>query len=174
MSLADATLNRAPGRYARAVAPLEYVWEKTNSAVVSLASGAGPIQQRLVSAAHTLMLLKPEDFGTDDLRLQWSSIMESLTALDALAGDEGSLEATVSRMSEDQATSIASDIATLNGLHLLHMLDAAERGVIVCSECQNRWNGAGEEIEAQWLVNQDGAGALNLFCPNCARREFRA
>lgn len=46
------------------------------------------------------------------------------------------------------------------------MLEAAERGVSVCSECQVRWNGAGEEVEAEWLVYRDGAGALTMFCRN--------
>lgn len=154
------------------VASPDYVWEKTNSAVDSLATSAQPIQQRLVGAAMALTLLSPEDFDTEALRMRWSSIMESLTALDALAGDEGSFEATIGRMSDDQATSIANDIATLHGLHVLHVLEAAERRVIVCSECQVRWNGAGDEVEAEWLVHQDGGGGLSLFCPRCRQHEF--
>jgi hypothetical protein len=90
----------------------DYERQRLGQAVHVLAVSAAPIQKRLEYAFdgfHTLInhgLHKPER------QAQFESIVERMTAREAV-GREGSVAATVSRFSDDEASAIAREIADL-------------------------------------------------------------
>jgi hypothetical protein len=149
---------------------MDYAWEKLTQAVDSL-TGVEPLQKRLVGAGIALMLLDPEQFHDDGERARWSSIMERLTARQDVANaSEGTFAATARTMSDDEARSLAREIRELHGLHVLSLIEGAERNVVVCSSCGiRRHGGTGTESdEERWLVRDAGIGSLTLLCPRCA------
>ncbi len=107
--------------------PMDYVWEKTSAAVRYLATGTGTIQQRLVSVGMALHLLQSDDFQNNEELARWSSIMERLTALQELAGDEGSLEKSALALSDEQAYAVARDVLLLHEAHWSNLLEQAKR-----------------------------------------------
>jgi lipase chaperone LimK len=60
---------------------------------------------------HTLDA-NDEDFPTQELRDQFTSILAALTCVPA-EGDEGSLQASVRKMTDDEATQVAEEIFDL-------------------------------------------------------------
>lgn len=90
----------------------EYVGEKLAEAVHALATGTGPLRQRLFSAAVATSTLQPRDFADEQSRAAFGAIREMLTRHEALA-DEGRVGATLARMSDDEARSVAKRIVEL-------------------------------------------------------------
>jgi hypothetical protein len=61
----------------------------------------GTSRARLLNAALVLLTLDPRDFTDDATRLRFSSLRDTLSAVEG-KGDEGSFEATISRLSDEQ------------------------------------------------------------------------
>lgn len=91
----------------------EYVREKLAQAVHALATSTEPLHQRLFLAALATSTLQPRDFVDDRSRAGFGAIREMLTRHEALA-DEGRVGATLARMSDDEARSVAQRILELD------------------------------------------------------------
>jgi hypothetical protein len=91
----------------------DYVREKLAQAVDALATGAGPLRQRLFLAALATSTLQPRDFADDESRTGFGAIREMLTRHEAVA-DEGRVGATLARMSDDEARALARRILELD------------------------------------------------------------
>ena len=78
------------------------------SAVHSLATSDAPIQERLAGAAESLAPLKPEELP-EDLRHEFVALMRELTKHPA-TGNEGTIAATTSRLTVEQAHNLAEQI----------------------------------------------------------------
>jgi hypothetical protein len=91
----------------------DYVREKLAQAVDALAIGAGPLHQRLFLAALATSTLQPRDFVDDESRAGFGAIREMLTRHEARA-NEGRVGATLARMSDDEARSVAKRILELD------------------------------------------------------------
>ena len=87
---------------------LDYAWEKLSASVSTLTEGTGTIQQRLRDAYSQFMRLQAEDLPPV-LWAKYTAIDQQLTRIPA-AGDEGTLMATTSVMSDEEARQIASDM----------------------------------------------------------------
>ena len=87
----------------------EYVREKLAEAVHALATGTGPLRQRLFAATLATSTLQPRDFADVQSRAAFGAVREMLTRHEALA-DEGRIGATLARMSDDEARSVARRI----------------------------------------------------------------
>jgi hypothetical protein len=90
----------------------EYVREKLAEAVHALATGTGPLRQRLFLAALVTSTLQPRDFADAQSRAAFGAVREMLTRHEALA-DEGRIGATLAPMSDDEARSVARRIVEL-------------------------------------------------------------
>lgn len=90
---------------------LSYAAEKFNQAVYSLAIGPERINDRLVSAYGYVLRLTP-DHIPDRLRGRVRDLTNSLTREKA-KGDEGTLQATLRVISEDEAMDAAREIYEL-------------------------------------------------------------
>ncbi len=89
-----------------------YTWEKLMVAVHGMASSPRSMQQRIADAyTGSLMRLKADDFP-DDLRWTFEEISKKLTS-GTPTGDEGTVQASVSSMSEEEASEIAREIVNL-------------------------------------------------------------
>jgi len=84
----------------------DYVREKLANAVDALATGDGSLQQRLLSAALATATLRPADFVDDESSAEFAAIREMLTRHEPRAG-EGRIRATLARLSDDEARSLA-------------------------------------------------------------------
>lgn len=91
----------------------DYVREKLYTASHCLAVGSGTLRQRLVAATIATLTLKSEDFVDEQSRTTFSGIRDTVTAHDA-RGAEGSVEATVARMSDEQVDKAARAIFDLD------------------------------------------------------------
>jgi len=91
----------------------DYVREKLAQAVHALATGTGPLHQRLLLASLATSTLQPRDFVDDESRAGLGAIIEMLTRHEALA-DEGRVRATLARMSADEARSVAKRFLELD------------------------------------------------------------
>jgi hypothetical protein len=91
----------------------DYVREKLAQAVRALAIEEGTLRQRLFAAALATSTLQPRDFGDDESRVEFGAIREMLTRHEARAG-EGRVGATLARMSDDEARSVATRILELD------------------------------------------------------------
>jgi hypothetical protein len=91
----------------------EYVRERIAQAVHALATGTGPLRQRLFLAALATSTLQPRDFVDDESRAAFGAIREMLTRHEARA-DEGRVGATLARMSDDEARSVARRLLELD------------------------------------------------------------
>jgi hypothetical protein len=89
-----------------------YTQEKLMQAVASLATGAGRVQERLMSAAIVLIRLRPDDFPEGELRRTFIGVRDDLT-FEQATGDEGDIAATLSRTSDEDARAIAHRILNL-------------------------------------------------------------
>ena len=90
----------------------EYVRERLAEAVYALATGPGPLRQRLFAAALATSTLQPRDFADVQSRAAFGAVREVLTRHEAVA-DEGRIGATLARMSDDEARSVARRIVEL-------------------------------------------------------------
>lgn len=86
---------------------LPYAYEKFMGAAQSLATSSQPLQKRLLYAAMSIHTLNPEDFPEGELRDLWNTISKSLTK-EKPVGDEGSFEATTSKMPDARAEEVAT------------------------------------------------------------------
>jgi hypothetical protein len=99
----------------------DYVRERLDQAVQALATEEGTLRERLLSAALATSTLQPQDFADDETRTEFGAIREILTRQEARAG-EGRVGATLARMSDDEARSIAARILMLDA-RLLRRVD---------------------------------------------------
>lgn len=98
---------------------MSYRQEKLMLAVQSLI-GANPIKDRLFSAfVDNLVRLTQDDFPEDDLRRRFETLRQALNEKPALA-DEGTAQATINQMSNQEAEYYAVEILSL-------LLDVYER-----------------------------------------------
>lgn len=92
-----------------------YVREKLDAAIYSLASSAAPLDVRLHNAfVGALVRLKPEDFADDKSRAAFPAIMDVARSRAAVA-DEGTIQATLTSMSDEQLEALATQIVELDG-----------------------------------------------------------
>lgn len=83
-----------------------YTWEKLRAAVDTLASGTGPLQQRLKDAYISgLILLKPDDLP-EPARMDLELVHFEMTA-DPRSDTEGSVASTAGTMSNETAQRVA-------------------------------------------------------------------
>jgi hypothetical protein len=88
-----------------------YALEKLVEAVHCLATGPGRVQERLAEAMTFLIRVRPEDVP-DELRRQLIGIKDDLT-FDQPSGSESRLEATLGRLSNEDASAIAARVLDL-------------------------------------------------------------
>ena len=91
---------------------IDYTDEKLMEAVRILATGSGRIQERLLDAAHVLILLRADDFPEGDLRRKFNGVMDDLT-FEQPEGEEGRISATLSAIDDEDARAIAKRIVSL-------------------------------------------------------------
>lgn len=90
-----------------------YGWEKLFSAMLGLATGNEPIQQRLVNAtAYALIHIRPEDDLPETSRDRFQNLLRELTEVEA-KGDEGRIAATINKLSDDDASHYAKEILSI-------------------------------------------------------------
>lgn len=89
----------------------EYVSERFLRAVENLATMSGQIQERLLQAMMDLVVIDPEEIPKE-LRDEYVSIKRETTARDAVAG-EGTLQATIYSMADDEAVAIAKRLVAM-------------------------------------------------------------
>jgi hypothetical protein len=89
-----------------------YALEKLGEAVYDLATGTGPVQERLCEAFVYLHRVQPEDIPDPELRCVLVGIKDDLSS-DVQKGKEGGLGATLLDMSNEDASAIASRILDL-------------------------------------------------------------
>ena len=94
----------------------KYVREKLRAATRALteSESAAPLRERLrLAFLAGLMTLQPDDFVDDESRASFTAIKELITTQRAVHG-EGTVQATLTELSDDQATSIAKLIVDLD------------------------------------------------------------
>jgi hypothetical protein len=91
----------------------DYVKYKLHEAVEDLGASALPIQRRLYNAAMVLHTSKVDDFDDPEVGARFVAVMNALTARPAI-GDEGTLQATTTALSDDEAEEIAKEIFRLD------------------------------------------------------------
>jgi hypothetical protein len=80
------------------MSPKSYAYEKLMQAVHALATGVGPLQERLGDAALFLIRLQPQDFPEDKvLRRTFNGV------IDDLSFDQGQIAATMNNTSDEDA-----------------------------------------------------------------------
>lgn len=91
---------------------LAYAWEKSYLAVRGMATGVGSLQARIGDAySGSLCLLNRENVPLDIFR-RVGEIKQRLTCVPARAG-EGNVAATIEKMPDDEAKSIAEEIVDI-------------------------------------------------------------
>lgn len=91
----------------------DYTWEKVHAAVVGLATSIGSLQERLGDAfVGSLMHVEPDDLPAS-LRQDFARLDEALTRHEA-EGDEGSVMASVARMSEEEARQLIESVVSMH------------------------------------------------------------
>jgi hypothetical protein len=91
----------------------DYVREKLAQAAQVLDAGTGPLHQRLFSAALATSTLQPRDFFDEAGRAAFGAIREMLTRHEP-RGSEGRVNATLARLSDDEARAVAQRILELD------------------------------------------------------------
>jgi hypothetical protein len=89
-----------------------YALEKLTESVDALATGMGPLRERLFEAKTYLMRIRPEQVLEGDLRRTLIGINDDLT-FDDPTGDEGRIIATLRGLDDEDATAIARRILDL-------------------------------------------------------------
>lgn len=89
-----------------------YGHERLNTAVHSLVIGTGGIRDRLRSAIVGLFPLRAEKFADRDLRDKYQSILRRTKIVD-IAGLEGTIQASLAKLSDDDCQEIAGSILDL-------------------------------------------------------------
>ena len=91
---------------------LDYGGEKFYQAISALATSAAPIQKRLVFAGMFLIRLKPEDDLPKELHEEFQAVCHELNKEEAI-GNEGTLEATARKLSDEEGSKLAERILTM-------------------------------------------------------------
>jgi hypothetical protein len=86
-----------------------YTREKLMSAVLSLATSPAPLRQRLENAAIEAVSILTEDDFSPEYRDRWSETAHTLTKEEAV-GDEGTIRATISKMTTEELVEAARSI----------------------------------------------------------------
>ena len=94
-----------------------YAQEKFYEAMLSLI-GEGALRRRLYGAALYLQRLQDKDFQrSPELKQKWQEIMRDLRHVEAGPGDDGDYNATLNRMTDEDASRVAENIlSTFFGL----------------------------------------------------------
>jgi hypothetical protein len=90
----------------------DYERQKLGQGVHSLAVGTGSIQERVINAYVAMHTIFSHGMKKPERQERLDQIYEKLTAHEP-DGDEGSVRATVSRMTNDEASELAGEIADL-------------------------------------------------------------
>ncbi len=90
-----------------------YAREKFGSAVDEMASSPASIQERLNDAYLMFHPVRVEDLKEGEEQDLFNDIYNSLTHEEAV-GNEGRVKATLNKMSDEEASRIASNIVSLN------------------------------------------------------------
>jgi hypothetical protein len=88
----------------------QYAYEKMRNAVDTLATGAGAIRVRLHDAFlgfHTLTVTK---FADPELKELFATIMKGLRIVDIAPAEQGTVQASLQKMSDDDCVEIAENI----------------------------------------------------------------
>jgi len=93
--------------------PTPITFESGFGTVNFLATSPQPLKDRLVEACGGLSFLRPDDFADPSGRARFTAILETSGALPA-SREEGTIAATVLRMSDDQAVALAQQIVALD------------------------------------------------------------
>lgn len=95
---------------------ISYVWEKFSEAVRTLVRGSDSIQERLFNAVafNNFVGLEAVDWetGTENSKKDFLELMEKISEKEA-SGNEGRWKATLSEMSEEEASELAEKILYL-------------------------------------------------------------
>jgi hypothetical protein len=91
-----------------------YAREKFGVAVDNLATGTGSIQDRILDAWMSFHPLQERDFDNPEDGAAFKSIMERLTAVKDGDPNNGYVKNTLAKMSDDDASRLASDIVELD------------------------------------------------------------
>jgi hypothetical protein len=93
---------------------VSYIREKLGAAVNTMATSSASIQKRLewaAIAAHTISNRETQkDFPTEELRERWAAWWGSITSKPPRHADEGSIVATISQLSDDEAEKVAEEL----------------------------------------------------------------
>jgi hypothetical protein len=89
-----------------------YALGKLDEAVQALVEGAGRVQERLGESYRSLVAVQPNELADDELRRMLVGIKDDLT-FDEPAGSERRLEATLRRLTDEDASAIAARILAL-------------------------------------------------------------
>lgn len=101
---------------------LGYVHEKFSLAVDSMATSPASIQQRVANAYIFHLIHLKADELPEEIRMDFSVMKQQLTSAEPV-GDEGSVMASVDKMSEDEAVTIARKIAYMHDIVNSHLID---------------------------------------------------
>ena len=99
-----------------------YQREKLATAVGVLATSAEPIQKRLEYAFTAMHTLQSHPFEIAERQDAWDSIYSRMTA-DKSDGGKGYVPTTLGKLTDDQASAIASDIVELNEMIQVDYID---------------------------------------------------
>ena len=92
---------------------LNYAWEKFHIAMGSLATDTRSLQERLAAAyAFNIMMLDEKDV-TPEILERLEKLGQKLTSKGAV-GDEGTIEATTSQMTDMEARELILEIVSLH------------------------------------------------------------
>jgi hypothetical protein len=90
-----------------------YAWEKFSGAVRGMVTGTTTIQQRLGNAyVFHLVHVDPKKLP-EDIRADFIQMKERLKTVVAPVAGDGSIQATVSNLSDEEASEIASHIVDM-------------------------------------------------------------
>ena len=88
-----------------------YLYEKLSEAVRALATGLGPLRERMLDALGALITIGPSAFP-EEFRRDFTDLIDRATAVKA-EGAEGDFAATLARMSDDDVVGLANTIMRL-------------------------------------------------------------
>lgn len=92
---------------------LDYAWEQLHHAVINLSCMVANIKDRLAAAAiHRITILRSEWMPTEELQKLVTELQEELSNKTALSS-EGTIKATISEMTDDEASKWAEKIVSL-------------------------------------------------------------
>ena len=89
-----------------------YTWEKLSSAVLALMHSDGTLQDRLASASRAMRLLTPEDFPEEELRREYTTLVQSGAAACRREGAR-TVDPAPALLSLDHARAIAEQLLRL-------------------------------------------------------------